>query len=701
MKDSRKPPKTKAEKKQENNPFLGPLDFGHGYGAIPFDKIRAEHFIPAIKIAIEEAKEKLKKIKENKEEPNFQNTIFAFETSSERLDIIFSIYDHLFDAEADKKLRALSKRIFAFRAKFCNSIYLNKKLFRKVEHVYNNRESLRLKGEQLRLTEFFYKAFERSGVLMGKEQKKKLRKINIELSKLTPDFANNVLNATNDFQLVIEDKSQLSGLPPTAIEAAADLAKKKGFKESTYVFTLQAPSYYPFMTFADSRELRKKMYLARASRACEGKFDNQKIVKKMAELRYNRAKLLGYKNHADYVLEERMAKNVKNVYTFLDKLRKSVFPAAKREYEELLKFAEKIYGLKVLRPWDLYYYEEKLKKKKFNFDEEELRPYFKLENVVDGIFLIAKKLYGLEFFEINAPVYNEEVGVYKVKDRKGKYLGLFYTDFHPRETKRDGAWASSYIDQGYFNGKVRRPHVGIHCNFTKSTSTKPSLLTFDEVLTFIHEFGHALHCLLSDCAYRSIGGFNVLWDFVELPSQIMENWLREKEALDLFAVHFETGEKIPSELVEKIKQAEKFMAGWSCLRQLKLVYLDMAWHTTHPLNVFDVAEFEKRILKPMKILASIPRNRKMPRTSISCSFSHIFGGGYSAGFYSYKWAEVLDADAFELFKEKGLFNPEVAGSFRKNILSRGNTVDPMELYKRFRGREPKIDALLRRYNIIK
>lgn len=689
------------KKEQESNPFLGPLDFGNKYGAIPFDRIKTEHFIPAIKIAIEEAKENLKKIKENKEEPNFQNTIFALETSSDRLDVTFSVYGHLFGAEADKKLQALSKRISALGTRFSNFVYLDKKLFKKVEHVYKNREFLRLKGEQLRLTELFHRAFKQSGVLLNKKQKKKLRKINIELSKLAPDFANNVRDATNAFQLVITDKNQLSGLPPTVVEAAADLARERDLKDGAYMFTLQAPSYSPFMTFADNRGLRKKMYLARASRAFKGKFDNREIIRKIVTLRYDRARLLGYKNHADYVLEERMAKNVKNVYGLLDKLRKSVFPAAKKEHRELSKFAKKLDGLKVLRPWDISYYEEKLKKEKFDFDEEELRSYFKLENVIDGIFLIAKKLYGLKFFEINAPVYHREVKVYKVQDRKGRYLGLFYTDFHPRETKQGGAWAGSYIDQGYFNGKVRRSHVGIHCNFTRSTPTKPSLLTFDEVLTFIHEFGHALHCLLSDCTYGSLGGYSVLWDFVELPSQIMENWLREKETLDIFAVHFETGEKIPSELVEKIKKAEKFMAGWSCLGQLKYAYLDMAWHTTRPLNIFDIAEFEKRVLKPMKILASTSKSRKAPRTSISCSFSHIFGGGYSAGYYSYKWAEVLDADAFELFKEKGLFNPEVAESFRKNILSRGNTADPMELYKKFRGREPKIDALLRRYNIIK
>ncbi len=693
----------KSDKRnQESNPFLGPLNFGNRYGAIPFDKIKAEHFIPAIKIAIEEAKENLKKIKANKEEPNFQNTIFAFETSSDRLGVICSIYSHLFDAEADKKLQALSKRVAALRAKFSNSVYLDRKLFKRVEYVYNNRESLRLKGEKLRLTEFFYKAFKRSGVLLDNEQKNKLRKINVELSKLTPDFSNNVLDATNAFQLVIEDKKQLSGLPPTVIEAAADLAKEEGLKDGTYLFTLQAPSYVPFMTFADNRELRKKMYLARASRAFNDKFDNQGIIKNIVTLRYDRARLLGHKNHADYVLENRMAKNIKNVYLLLNKLRKSAFPAAKKEYAELLKFTKELYGINILRPWDVYYYEEKLKKKKFDFDEEELRPYFKLENVIDGIFLIAKKLYGLKFFKINIPAYHKEVKVYKVQDKKGRYLGLLYTDFHPRETKQDGAWACPYINQGYFDGKIRRPHVGIHCNFTRSTSTKPSLLTFNEVIIFLHEFGHALHCLLSDCTYRSIGGYNTLWDFAELPSQIMENWLGEKEVLDLFAIHFETGEKIPSELVEKIKQAEKFMAGWSCIGQLRLAYLDMAWHVIHPLNIFNVAGFEGKILKPMQVLAPLPKIDKIPKTNFSCSFNHIFGGwGYDAGYYSYKWAEVLDADAFELFKEKGLFNPEVAESFRKNILSRGNTVDPMELYKRFRGREPKIDALLRRYNIIK
>ena len=681
-----------------DNPLLGPLNFSNRYGAIPFDKIKVEHFIPAVKFAIKEAKENLKRIKENNEEPNFQNTIFAIETCTERLDVVLSIYYHLFDAEADKKLRALSKRISALGTKFSNFVCLDKKLFNKVRHIYENRKSLCANNEQARLTESCYKAFKRSGVLLSREQKKKLREINIELSKLHPDFSDNVLNATNDFQLVITDKKQLSGLPPTAIETAAVLAKEKGLKDNAYMFTLHAPSYLPFMMFADNRELRKKMYMARATLAFEKKFDNQKIIRKTIELRYEIAKLKGYNNHAEYVLEERMAKNVKNVYNLLDRLRKLVFPAAKKECKELQNFAKKLHGLNVLRPWDVSYYEEKLRKRKFDFDEEELRPYFKLENVINGVFRIAEKLYGLKFSEINAPVYHNEVKAYNVRDRKGKYLGLFYADLYPRETKGSGAWCNAYITQGYFNGKIRRPHVGIHCNLTKSTPTKPSLLSFDEVLTLFHEFGHALHCLLSECTYRSVAGYNVLWDFVELPSQIMENWLKEKEALDLFAVHFETGEKIPLELIKKIKQAEKFMISWGCLGQLKLGYLDMAWHTTNPSNISDVVAFEKKVLGSMRLLSRAP---KMPKTNTSCSFSHIFSGGYGAGYYSYKWAEVLEADAFELFKEKGLFNPEIAESFRKNILSRGDTADPMELYKKFRGREPKIDALLKRYNIIK
>ncbi len=678
-----------------DNPFLGPLNFGNKYGAIPFNRIKTEHFLPAIEFAIEEAKKNLKEIKESKEQPSFQNTIFAIETFSERLSIVSSVYYHLFHAESDKKLRVLAKRISVLRTKFSNSVYLDRKLFNRVEYVYKNRKSLRLNNEQFRLTEGYHKVFKRSGVLLSKEQKRKLREINVEFSKLGPDFSDNVLNATNAFQLVVTDKKQLSGLPPIAIEAAAVLAKEKGFKDNTYIFTLHAPSYLPFMMFADNRKLRKKMYMAQATCAFGEKFDNQEIIKKIIKLRYEIVKLKGYDSYAQYVLEERMAKNIENVYNLLDKLRKSVFPAAKKECKELQDFAKKLHGLDVLCLWDVSYYEEKLKKRKFDFDEEELRPYFKLENVIDGVFRIAEKLYGLKFFEINAPIYHNEVKVYNVRDKKGKYLGLFYTDFHPRETKRDGAWADSYITQGYFNGKVRRPHVGIHCNLTKSTPTKPSLLTFNEVLILFHEFGHALHCLLSECTYKSVAGNNVLWDFAELPSQIMENWLKEKEVLDLFAIHFKTGKKIPSELIEKIKQAEKFMISWSCLKQLKFGYLDMAWHTTNPSNISDVVEFEKKVLKPMRLLPRISK------TSTSCSFSHIFSGGYSAGYYSYKWAEVLEADAFELFKEKGLFNPEIAESFRKNILSRGDTAEPLKLYKKFRGREPKIDALLKRYNIVK
>jgi len=569
-----------------------------------------------------------------------------------------------------------------------------------MEYVYNNGKSLHLNRRQLRLTKVLYMDLKRSGVLLNREQKKKLREMNIELSKLGPEFSDNVLNAINAFQLVVTDKNQLSGLPPIVIESAAALAKEEGFKDNVHVFTLHAPSYLPFMKFADNRKLREKMYRARVSIAFGGKFNNQELIKNIIKLRYQRAKLKGYDNHAEYVLEERMAKNIENVYSLLDKLRESVFPEAKNECKELQDFAKELDGLDILCPWDVPYYKEKLKKRKFDFNEEELRPYFKLENVIDGVFRIAEKLYGLKFSEINAPIYHNEVKVYIVRDRKGKYLGLFYTDFHPRETKQSGAWAGVYIAQGYFNGKVRRSHVGIHCNLTKSTPTKPSLLTFNEVITLFHEFGHALHCLLSDCTYRSIGGYNVLWDFAELPSQIMENWLMEKETFDIFAAHFETGKKIPLELVKRVKQAEKFMISWSCLKYLKFCYLDMAWHTTNPFDISNIIKFEEKVLRPMRVLPKIPASQKL-KTNFSCSFSHIFSWEYDAGYYSYMWAEVLDADAFELFKERGLFNPKIAESFRKNILSRGNTVEPIELYKKFRGREPKIDALLKRYNIIK
>ncbi len=682
-------------KEKESNPLMGPLNFGNRYGAIPFDKIKPEHILPAIKLGMKETAENIEKIKNNKAEPNFENTIFAFETCSDRLDIVPNIFYHLFSVKADSKLRKLSETIPQMITEFFADIYLDKQLFNRVKHVYQKRKSLNLSEEQIQLTRGNYDAFRDHGVLLNGQDKQKLIKISVELAELTTKFEDNILRATDSFQLKITDKRKLSGLPSEELEMAAALAKMNGMKPGTYLFTIRSSSYLAFMKFADNRELRKKMYLARNTQGLRREFNNQKITKRIAELRYQRAKLNEYNNPAEWILKKRMAKNPKNVYDFLDKLRDAVLPEAKKEFKELKDFAKQTDNIN-LRPWDTGYYLHKLQKHKFDFNEREFRPYFKLENVLKGLFTIVKKLYGISFKEMDLPVYDEQVNVYRVGDKNGKYLGLLYTDFYAREGKRGGAWASSYLKQGYFNGKIHRPHAGIHCNFSKSTSKQPSLLNSNEVMSLFHELGHALHNLFSQCRYRSISGTSVAWDFVELPSQLMENWACKKESLDVFARHYKTGKKIPKKLINKLKRVSKFLINWYCLTQLRFAYLDMAWHTVDPAQISNPVEFENKILKTMRLFSS----RKKPKeeiTNISCQFAHIFSGGYSAGYYSYKWAEVLEADAFELFKQKGLFNRKLAESFRRNILSQGNKRDPMELYKRFRGREPKIDALIRRY----
>ncbi len=680
-------------KKHKSNPLVGSLNFSNRYGAIPFDKIKEEHFLPAVKLGIKEAKQKIENIKNNSAEPNFENTIFPLETCLERLDVVSTIFNHLFLVKSNSKLRKLSKIIPRMITEFYSDIYLDEDLFKKVNHVYKRRRSSGLAKEQIRLTEGYYNVFRDSGVLLNKKQKQKLIKINMELSKLVIKFGDNLLNATDIFQLKITDKSKLAGLPSEELEMAASLAELNGMKTGTYLFTLRDASYLAFMQFADNRELRKKMYLARNTRGLGKEFNNQKIVQRIAELRYQRTRLNKYKNPAEEILKERMAENPKNVYKFLDKLRDTVLPAAKQEYRQLKEFAKQTDNIQ-LRPWDIHYYSHKLKKKKFDFDEQEFRPYFKLQNVIKGAFLVVNKLYNTDFEQVDFPVYDQQVKVYRVRDCNGKYLGLMYTDFYARKGKRGGAWAHAYRQQGYLNGKIQRPHVGIHCNFSKPAPGNPSLLNLREVITMFHELGHALHTLFSKCRYASMSGTSVAQDFVELPSQLMENWAYEKESLDLFARHYRTGRKIPQRLINKLKRVKKFQVNWNCLSQLKFAYLDMAWHTVSPDKISDPVKFENEILKPMRVF---PAKSRKNTTNTSCQFAHIFSGGYSAGYYSYKWAEVLEADTFELFKQKGMFNSQLAESFRKNILSQGDKHDPMKLYERFRGRKPKIDALMRRY----
>jgi peptidyl-dipeptidase Dcp len=664
--------------------------------AVPFQKIKLEHYLPAVEEGIRLAKEKIEKIKANTQTANFENTIEALEFASEQLEYAVGIYFNLFSADADTDFQGLAKDISPKVAAFQSDVNLDTELFEKIKYVHDHRGQLHLNPEKTKLLENYYKDFVRNGAMLSNDDKEKLRTIDQELSVLSPHFAENVLKSTNAFELLITNKNDLAGLPDGIIEAAAITAKAKGHAEGTWIFNLQYPSFGPFLQYGDKRELREALWRAYNKRAYNDDFDNQALILKTIDLKHKRAQLLGFRNHAEFVLQERMAQTPEQVFNFLQRLLAASKPAAMKDLNELKQFMKELAGHDDIKPWDMAYYSEKLKEKNYKLNSEELRPYFALEKVVKGAFEHAKKLYGIIFRPIeNIETYHPDVKVYEVHDETSdEYIGLFYTDFFPRETKKGGGWATTYRNQGYYAGKLMRPHASIVCNFTKPTPTKPSLLSFDEVNTLFHEFGHALHGLLSKCHYRSLAGNNVYWDFVELPSQIMENWIEEKEGLDLFAHHYETDKVMPDTLIEKIKKASLFQAGMMTLRQLSFALLDMAWHTTNPTKISSVGDFETTSTEATRLLA------KIPDTNISCAFTHIFAGGYSAGYYSYKWAEVLDADAFEFFKEKGLFNQDVAKLFREFILSKGGTEHPMDLYKKFRGREPDADALLRRDGLI-
>jgi peptidyl-dipeptidase Dcp len=665
------------------------------YNSAPFRKIQNEDFLPTLKEAIKMAKKEIKNIINNPEHPTFENTIEALEFSGEQLDRISSIFFNLNSAETNEDIQKIAQEISPLLSEFSNDITLNTALFNRVKAVYDIKKDLKLTTEQKTLLDKKYKSFSRNGANLSNDKKSKLREIDKKLSQLKLKFGENVLAETNKFEMLITDEADLSGLPEGAKEAAKQLAESKN--KIGWLFTLDYPSYIPFVTYANNRELRKKITLAAGSKSFKNdELDNQEIVLQIVNLRHERANLLGYKTHAHFVLEERMAKTPETVLKFSNDLLKKAKPAAKQEFKTLESFAKKLDNINRLEKWDGAYYSEKLKQKLYKLDDELLKPYFKLENVIQGAFTVAKKLFDLQFEEINdIDKYHDDVLTYKVTDSKGNYISLFYADFFPRPGKRNGAWMTSYKPQYIKNGENSRPHVSIVCNFTKPTKTKPSLLTFNEVTTLFHEFGHALHGMLANTTYPSLSGTNVYWDFVELPSQIMENWCFEKEALALFATHYKTGEVIPMELVEKIKASATFNEGMQTLRQLSFGLLDMSWHGQDPRKIKDVKAFETKIFKQT---ALYPETKE---TCMSTSFSHIFQGGYSAGYYSYKWAEVLDADAFEYFKEKGVFNKTVANKFKKHILSKGGTANPMTLYKRFRGQEPKPEALLRRAGLIK
>ena len=565
----------------------------------------------------------------------------------------------------------------------------------RIKEVYNQKEQLDLTEEQKTLLDKKYKSFSRNGANLSEEKKEQLRAIDKKLASLKLKFGENVLAETNAFEMHITNKEDLDGLPEGAIEAAQQLAESKG-KEG-WLITLDYPSYIPFMTYAKNRALRKKLSIAFGSKGFNNNdLDNQNNVLEIAKLRYQRANLLGYKTHANFVLEERMAQTPEKVERFLNDLLDKAKPAAEREFANLQNFAKELDGIDHLEKWDGAYYSEKLKQKLFNLDDEKLKPYFKLENVIDGAFKVANKLFGLTFKEIDTiDKYHPDVLTYEVLDENDNLVSIFYADFFPRAGKRNGAWMTSYKPQFVQNGVNERPHVSIVCNFTKPTKTKPSLLTFNEVTTLFHEFGHALHGMLANTTYPSLSGTSVYWDFVELPSQILENWCYEKEALELYATHYETGELIPMDLVEKIKESATFNEGMQTLRQISFGLLDMHWHGINPTEVTDVKAHEKEAFKDTQLYPDVAEN------CMSTAFSHIFQGGYSSGYYSYKWAEVLDADAFDYFKQNGIFNRDIALKFKDNVLSKGGTENPLILYKRFRGQDPKPEALLKRAGLIK
>ncbi len=670
------------------NPLLKP------FKTAPFPQIKEQHFLPAIKQLITETKQEIDRIASNEEPPSFENTVEALERTGEQLNRVTSIFFNLNSAETNAEIQQIAQEVSPLLSAFKNDLLLHEGLFQRVKKVYEDRENLALNPEQYKLLEQQYKGFARNGANLSEADKVTLRKIDASLSKLTLKFGENVLAETNNYQLHLTEEKDLAGLPEDEKEAAAATAKELG-KEG-WVITLHYPSYIPFMKYAENRELRKKLSLAFGSKGFQkNEYNNEEIILQIVSLRHQRAQLLGYRTHAHFVLEERMAESPEKVNAFLEELLKKAKPAAQNEFDELEAYAKSLDQIDRLQKWDGAYYSEKLKQERFNLDDEKLKPYFPLHQVIDGVFTVAQKLYGLQFKEVDTiDKYHPDVKTFEVMDEEGVLVSIFYADFHPRPGKRSGAWMTSFKSQQIKNGKNERPHVSIVCNFTKPTSKKPSLLTFNEVTTLFHEFGHALHGMLANTTYAGLSGTNVYWDFVELPSQVLENWCYEKESLQLFAKHYETGETIPMEYIEKIKESATFLEGLQTLRQLSFGMLDMAWHDGNPSEIKDVKTLEKQAF------ASTQLYPDTPETCMSTSFAHIFQGGYSAGYYSYKWAEVLDADAFEYFKEEGIFSKKVAQKFKEFVLSQGGTQDPMELYIKFRGKKPDPDALLRRAGLL-
>lgn len=669
--------------------------FNTAHDTAPFSQIKNEDYIPAFDTAIEKTKAEIDAIIQNPDKPTFENTIAAMAYSGMELDRISNIFFNLHSAETNDELDQIAQEVAPKLSKLANDITLNPQLFERIKAVYDQKDQLSLNAEQETLLQKSYRDFVRNGALLEEDKKETLRQIDAELAVLKLKFGENVLAETNAYQLHITAEQDLAGLPEGTIEAARGLAEAQD--KTGWIFTLDYPSYIPFVTYADNRTLRREMAMAAGRKAFQdNEYNNAENILKIVRLRFQRAQLLGYDTHAHFVLEERMAQQPANVEAFLNDLLHKAKPAAEQEFQELCAFADNMHGLTKLEKWDTAYYSEKLKQEKFSLDDELLKPYFQLEKVVDGVFNIAQKLYDLHFQEVqHIDKYHEEVRTFEVTDRNHHLIAIFYADFFPRKGKRNGAWMTSFKPQYRKDNQDERPHISIVCNFTRPTATKPSLLTFNEVTTLFHEFGHALHGMLADTTYPTLSGTSVFWDFVELPSQIMENWCYEKEALELFAKHYQTGETIPMELIDKIKASASFMEGMATLRQLGFGLLDMGWHAQDPTPIDNIKAFENNCFASTQLLPDVPENAMSP------SFSHIFNGGYSSGYYSYKWAEVLDADAFAYFQEKGIFDKEVADKFKENILAKGGVEHPMTLYKRFRGKEPSVEALLKRAGLIK
>ena len=676
------------------NPFFSKYNTPHG--TVPFDQIKLEHYEPAIVEGMARQKAEIDAIINNPDEPTFANTVEPYELSGEMLERTTTVFGNQLSANTCDELQELANKLMPMLSEHENDISLNEQLYARIKKVYDNRANEQLNAEQQKLLEDIYIGFTRNGANLNDEQKATFREITKQLSLLSLQFSNNLLKETNDYQMHLTDKADLKGLPESAIEAARETAEEKGLEG--WVFTLKAPSYSPFMTYAANRELRQQLYMAYNTRCThDNAQNNMEVVKQLANLRMQVAQLLGYKTYADYALERRMALDQTHVYKLLNDLLDAYTPTAHKEIEEVQALAQELEGNDFkLMPWDLGYYSHKLKERKFNLDNEKLRPYFELSNVKKGVFGLATRLYGITFKENkDIPVYHPDVNAYEVFDKDGSFLAVLYTDFHPRAGKQGGAWMTSYKEQWIDRqtGENSRPHISLVMNFTKPTKDKPALLTHGEVNTFLHEFGHSLHGMFANTTYKSLSGTSVFWDFVELPSQFMENYAVEKEFLHTFARHYKTGELLPDELVQSIIDSQNFNVAYACLRQVSFGLLDMAWYTRQEAFDGDLEAYERKAWEKAQVLPQVEN------TCMSVQFSHIFAGGYAAGYYSYKWAEVLDADAFALFKQNGIFDSSTAASFRENILSKGGTEHPMTLYKRFRGQEPTIDALLIRNGI--